>query len=287
MTTATTTATLASDVATSGTFTASYPTGMSQAVFTQAVNHKLYVMGGEYVSPKDFTVAFTSTITVTWLAATTIPAGSTVRLGLDIYGADVDDDVQLNRQIIRAPFIGAYLGAPSTAAANAYALSQSVAAGAAFSLNGTRGGTPDVPRNVVAAWTGTSVVTVRGTDVDGQLVTESSASGTSLTGKKAFASISSVTSSAAITAGTVGSGLQLGLPFRVAATTQVVYEVKAGAIQAPGGTTTVGITTAATATTGDVRGTYAPLTPTDGATSYTLIIISPAPDDRGVQQYAA
>jgi hypothetical protein len=287
MSSTSTTATLAADVATNGTFTATYPPGMSQAVFTQAVAHKLYAMGAEYLAPKDFTVAFTSVITVTWLGLTTIPAGSTVRLGLDIYGADVDDDVQLNRQVVRAPFVGAYLGAPSTAAANAYALSQAVAAGAAFVLNGARGGSPDVPRNVVAAWTGTAIITIRGTDVDGQPVTEVSASGSSHTGKKAFAAINSVTSSAAITAATVGSGLQIGLPFRVAATTQVVYEVKNGAIQAPGGATTVGIVIASTGTTGDVRGTYAPLTPTDGATSYSLIMVSPAPDDRGVPQYAA
>jgi hypothetical protein len=287
MSSASTTAYLASDVATSGTFTAAYPAGTSQAVFGQAVSHKMYALGAEYSAPKDFTVAFTSVITVTWLGATTMPAGTTVRLGLDILGADVDDDVQLNKQIVRAPFVGFYFGAPITAAANSYALSQSVGAGAAFALNGARGGTPDVPRNVVAAWTGTAVVTVRGTDVDGALLTEASPSGATFTGKKAFASITSVTSSAAITAATVGCGLQLGFPARISATTQVVYEVKNGVVAAPTGTSTVGITIASTATTGDVRGTYAPLTPTDGLTSYTLIIISAAPDDRGVPQYVA
>jgi hypothetical protein len=199
----------------------------------------------------------------------------------------VDDDVQLNRQIVRAPFVGFYLGAPSTATANAYALSQSVAAGATMALNGTRGGIPDMPRNVVGAWTGTAVMTVRGRDVDGQSLTEASASGTSLVGKKAFASIDSITMSAAVTAATAGSGLQIGLPARIAATTQVVYEIKNGVIAAPTGTTTVGIVIASTATSGDVRGTYAPLTPTDGATSYTLVAVSAAPDDRGVPQFVS
>jgi len=261
---------------------------MAGALFANAVNHKMYAMGSEYSSPKDFTLAFgASNITVTWNGQTTLPLGESVRLGLDILGADVDDDVPLNRQIVRAPIVGIYFGAPLAAAANSIALTQSVAAGAAALLNGARGANLDVPRNIVAAWTGTAVATIRGYDVDGQLVSELSASGVAHTGKKAFASITEIRFQNAITALTIGHGLQLGMPCRISHASQIIYEVKNGVVAAPTGTTTLGITTASTGTSGDVRGTYAPLTPPDGLTAYSLVAVSNAPDDRGINQYFA
>jgi hypothetical protein len=285
MTSAVTSTVLVSAVPLAGTFTAPYPAGTSAAFFTNAVNHKMYAMGSEYSAPKDFTIAFTAALTVTWNGQTTLPAGENVRLGLDILGADVDDDVPLNRQIVRAPLIGLYFGAPAAAAANSVALTQSVAAGGSANLNGARGGNLDIPRNVVAAWTGTAVATIRGYDVDGQLVSELSASGVAHTGKKAFASITDIRFQNAITALTIGHGLQLGFPSRIAHASQLIYEVKNGVVAAPTGATTLGITTASTATSGDVRGTYAPLTPPDGLTAYTLVALSNAPDDRGIPQY--
>jgi len=287
MSSAVTSTVLLAAVPLAGTFTAPYPAGTSAAFFANAVNHKMYAMGSEYSSPKDFTIAFTASLTVTWNGQTTLPIGENVRLGLDILGADVDDDVPLNRQIVRAPLIGLYFGAPLAAAANSFALSQSVATTSAAILNGARGQTPDVPRNIVAAWTNTSVMTIRGFDVDGQPLTELSAAGVAHTGKKAFASITEVRLSVAVTGLTVGHGLQLGFPSRIASASQLIYEVKNGVVAAPTGASIVGITTASTGTSGDVRGTYAPLTPPDGLTAYTLVAISNAPDDRGIPQYVA
>jgi hypothetical protein len=282
----TSTVLIAAVVPPAGTFTIPYPAGTSGALFANAVNHKMYAMGSEYSSPKDFSLAFGgSNITVTWTGLTTLPIGENIRLGLDILGADVDDDVPLNRQIVRAPLVGFYFGAPAAAAANSIALTQAVAAGGSALLNGVRGGYLDVPRNIVAAWTGTAVATIRGTDVDGQLVSELSASGVAHTGKKAFATISEIRFQNAITGLTIGHGLQLGFPSRVNSASQLIYEVKNGVVAAPSGATTAGITTASTGTSGDVRGTYAPLTPPDGLTAYSLVAISNAPDDRGINQY--
>lgn len=46
------------------------------------------------------------------------------------------------------------------------------------------------------------------------------------------------------------------------------------------------VDSAATATTGDTRGTYDPLTACDGTTSFALIVALPDPGDRGVDQFA-
>jgi hypothetical protein len=286
MSSASTSTVLASAVNTSGTFTAPYPAGYSGAFFTNAVSHKMYAMGSEYSAPKDFTLAFgASLITVTWLGLTTLPSGENVRLGLDILGSDVGAQAPLNRQMVRAPIMGLYFGVPLAAAANSIALTQSVAAGGAANLNGVRGANLDIPRNVVAAWTNTAVATIRGVDVDGQLVSELSASGVAHVGKKAFASITEIRFQNAVTGLTIGHGLQLGFPSRIAHASQLIYEIKQGVVAAPTGATTLGITTASTGTSGDVRGTYAPLTPPDGLTAYTLVALSNAPDDRGIPQY--
>src|SRR3982751_2265214 len=87
------------------------------------------------------------------------------------------------------------------------AASQSVGAGASFIINGARAtsgvATFDVPRNIVAAWTTTSVLTFTGTDAYGATIVENSASGASHTGKKAFKTITSVSSTASITGATI------------------------------------------------------------------------------------
>lgn len=149
--------------------------------------------------------------------------------------------------------------APVVGVANGYSVSAAIGAAGSAVLTGalcTAGvGLPDVPRNVVGAWTTASTVTVTGTDYYGNLQTETQ-TGSAFTGKKAFASVTSITSSAAVTAATFGTGNVLGLPFRI----------NSGDFFAPmfndavdAGTITISdITTPATAATGDVRGTYAP-----------------------------
>lgn len=111
----------------------------------------------------------------------------------------------------------------------------------------------DVPRNVVAAWTGTAVLTITGTDQYGETLVEASASGTSLAGKKAFKTVTAVSFSADVTGATVGSGNVLGLPLRVDINGLITAKVD-NAVDAA--TFVPAVTTSpATATTGDVRGT--------------------------------
>jgi hypothetical protein len=95
---------------------------------------------------------------------------------------------------------------PVLGVANFYAVSASIGAGGTAVLAAT---TPDVPRNVVGAWTTSSTVTVAGLDYYGYPQTEAQ-TGTTFTGKKSFSQINSITSSAAITLSTFGTGNVLG-----------------------------------------------------------------------------
>jgi len=138
----------------------------------------------------------------------------------------------------------------------------------------------------VAAWTGTAVLTVTGTDEFGNTVVESSASGTSMAGKKAFKTVTSVVPSANITSATVGTGDVLGLPAFLPGAGRVLAELEDGAA-ATAGTLVAGVrTTPATATTGDVRGTYDPNSAADGSKAFELVVALDDPSDKGVAQYA-
>lgn len=227
--------TLASAVADSGTFTVGYPTGKSAATYTGAHKHKMHALQTDYDAPNDFTLTFgASSITVTWLADTPLPAGTHVWLQVDRYGTDNknEEDAIVNDRIVKSTVKLLDLGSPGTADADGVAASQSVSSGASFVINGAlaSGGKVvfDTPRNVVGAWTNAAVITITGKDVDGNTVVEKSASGTSHTGKKAFKEVTSVSSSASITSATIGSGVVLGLPCYVADASQVLVELKNG-----------------------------------------------------------
>ena len=228
--------TTTADIATNGTFAVSYPSGRSAGSYTGAWAHKMSAMNADFVAPKDFTVAFgATTATVTYLGTTTIPSGSLIRVQLDQVGTDdgEPEKVVVPDNMARSPVYVMDLGAPATADANGVAESQTVTgAGTAFSLDGalvSNGvAVMDVPRNIVAAWTNTAVLTITGTNVDGNAVVENSASGTSHTGKKAFKTVTSVTTSATITGATVGTGTVLGLPRYVPSAEYVLQEIEAG-----------------------------------------------------------
>lgn len=149
---------------------------------------------------------------------------------------------------------------PVVGVANFYSVSASIGAAGSAVLAAT---VPDVPRNVVGAWTTSSTVTVTGTDYYGQTQTETQ-TGATFTGKKAFASIVSITSSAAVTAATFGTGNVLGLPFHVRSICDFfasVFDTGADA----GTLVAADLTNPATASTGDVRGTYTPAGTLNGA----------------------
>ena len=160
------------------------------------------------------------------------------------------------------------LGSPATADADGYCASQNLTAAGVASVNTTAAGAiaaaalagiSATPRNVVAAWTGTAVLTITGTDEFGVAMSEASASGTSHTGKKAFKTITNLAVSANVTGLTVGEGQVLGLPYLLTAKSDIIQCYFNDAFDATP-VQVAGVSTTATTTTGDVRGTVAPAT---------------------------
>ena len=186
------------------------------------------------------------------------------------------------RGIPRIGLVEADLGTPIVADVNGLFAEDLATAGGSFTLDGalvTAGvATFDVPRGVqiVNAGASTSVITFTGTDQYGSALVESLTSNgaTIVYGKKAFKTITGVTTDSDTTATlTAGSSDLLGLPFAVADAGDMYIGNENNVVAVPpAGTLAVAVTTnPATATTGDVRGTYDPSDTLDGATPVKLI----------------
>ena len=124
-------------------------------------------------------------------------------------------------------------------------------------------------------------VTVSGLDIYGQAmseaITSSAAVSTAVSGLKAFYLITSVTVSGATgTALTVGTTNVLGIPVRVANVAYVVSVKSNNLLADDAGSFLPADTSTATTTTGDVRGTYAPVTASNGIVRTVMTIALPA-----------
>lgn len=298
MTIATIRGVLAAAVATAGTFTVGYPTGKDRGSFLQGVDHRLSVLGRVFVAPEDITVSFGATVaTITYNGATTLPAGSQFFVQLDEVGsAGPVFDAASGQQIYTpAELANLNLGSPGAAAANNILLSASVTAAVltATVLTGAlvAGGVAVINartgRNIVSAWTGASVLTVRGFDMYGKAMTESSASGITFAGKKAFKTVTSIQFSADVTLCTIGTGNVIGLPVHVPNASMVLKESTDGAA-AVAGTLVAGLaSTKSTASTADIRGTYVPNAAPDGSKAYLLLTALSEPAYLGAAQFVA
>ena len=154
-----------------------------------------------------------------------------------------------------------------------------------------------VPRNCVVTVTHSSAVVastvvVTGTDRHGQVMSElftitAGTTSKTATGKKAFASITSIALTAAGDATTntfnVGMGDTLGLSKLMAYST-IFLQTTTGAIAATGTITVADVTTPATTSTGDVRGTVLPAVATDGAKLFAVAYIPSSLSSSGVTQ---
>lgn len=175
------------------------------------------------------------------------------------------------------------------ATASAYTSSITLTAGTSATLvtraDGTSAIQLDVPRAVaVTIGAGTITnrnVTVNGYDYYGQAMSEVIATGTTqsttVNGKKAFFQISSASVSGAVGA-TIALGTTdiLGIPVRV---TDAAYIASVGwnnVLARDTGTFVAAVTTTATTTSGDVRGTYVPSEATNGAKRLVMGILLPA-----------
>lgn len=295
--------TVAADVATNGTITVAYPARSDSGTFVGTYAHKAWAAGLQRLlsAPADFTVSFgASNITVTYLGATSIPANTRVNFQFDTLGAD---DRELSTNVANThhlmpltPFV-INLGAPDTLVADGVSTVQTTAGAANLTITGAlaSGGvaTFDVPRNVTltGATTDHSAVTatVTGTDEYGNTVVENIAcpNNNTVAGKKAFKTVTKVHVDGAIatTGISVGSGDVLGLPVALPQKGLVVKEMEDG-VAPTAGTLVAAVTSTATSTTGDVRGTYKPNSACNGAKAFQLLALLPDPTDLGVDQFA-
>ena len=165
---------------------------------------------------------------------------------------------------------------PATLSATAVCAAQAVAAAGNATINGASasGGvaTFDYARavSVVSSNAGdtTQTVTVTGTDYYGQAQTETIALNgtTSVDGDKTFKTITQVAVSAALTGNlSVGNNDIFGLPYRITDAGYLFRTGWAGAVADNAGTFVAADTATATATTGDVRGTFKPTTAANGS----------------------
>lgn len=173
---------------------------------------------------------------------------------------------------------------PVTLDADGICASQTVSTANAL-INGAlaSGGavTLDVPRalQMVAAVGNTSNVTVTGTDFYGQAQTETRAlNGTTPVNlTKAFRTITRVFVNGSVTTFTIGTRDAFGLPYR---TTNVAYIVSvkwnSTLAQDAGTFAAADVTSPATATTNDVRGTYIPANAADGVKRLVICLALPA-----------
>lgn len=289
----TVTLTTGAAVANGGTISVPYPSSRDSGAYTGGFDHQvvLNATGPLYALEGDVSFSFgTNSITVTNNSGMTIPANTRLVVQLDRSGQNTEDARLANPdRMARLDVVRVNLGAPDAASANGVCLSQSVSAGVSALLNGAlvSGGiaTFDNPRNVVAAWITTAVITVTGYDEYGVKMIEQSASGTSLAGKKAFKTVTDVKFSASVTSATVGFGDVLGLPVYLPNVGAVINEMQDG-VDATAGTTVAGVSSLATATTGDVRGTYDPNAACDGAKSFQIDIVTGDAKYRGSPQYS-
>jgi hypothetical protein len=143
----------------------------------------------------------------------------------------------------------------------------------------------DCPRAVsITIGTGTianTAITVSGLDVYGQAMSEVIQTGTTqsttVNGKKAFFQITGVAVAGAV-GGTVAVGTTdiLGSPVRITTADYIARVGWAGALAEDAGTFVAAVTTTATTTSGDVRGTYVPSSTPNGTRRLVMGILLPA-----------
>jgi hypothetical protein len=122
--------------------------------------------------------------------------------------------------------------------------------------------------------------TVSGFDYYGQAMTEqiTSVADETIPGKKAFYQISGVTvaGGGTTTAVTVGTTDVLGSPVRILDLGYIVHAGYNNTLAREAGTAVAAVTATATATTGDVRGTFTPSSATNGIKRLVMTIALPA-----------
>lgn len=286
---------LGSDVAAGGTFTVGYPAGIEGGMFRGAPpKARIAALGGTYKqSSADFSISYGASVaTVTWgTGKVTLPAQTEVQVEMHLADTVGVQDASVPPSVVPVTLNRINFGFVDAADADGVCESQSVSSGVAAVLDGVISDVSsgakavfDTPRNVVGAWTNSAIMTVTGKDERGNVMVETSASGTSHTGSKAFKEITSVVFNASVTGATVGTGVKLGLPFFLGDASHILQIAVDGAAESVSAAA-AGATATPSGTTGDVRGTVTFTTSPNAAKAFTALVIGD-PTERGRAQYA-
>jgi len=236
---------------------------------------------------------------------TTMPAGTLVRIGLNL---PANLRTEMTKEVVDHPGVSVLtlvrvdLGSPLIADVNGIAEAQNKNIGENLVLQaragvagfGLAGGAPfGRALTVDSGGADTAVLVITGTDYKGNTIVENITvnGNTVVPGVKAFFTVTQITVTVANLANSafVGFGDVLGLPFYLPGIDDcpTVFEFEDNILKANVGTFVAGVDTAPTATTGDVRGTYLPLTSVpDGAQNFVLFIPSTDPEYQGAAQFA-
>ncbi len=182
-----------------------------------------------------------------------------------------------------------YIITPSTIVTTAVAAAQAVAGAGNLTLNGTLAtagvATFGVPRAVQIVSTNagdtTQIATVTGRDMYGSPMSQAiTFNGTTpVFGTKAFSVVTQVAISAAMAGNaSVGDSDVLGLPIRSLG--RGFVQTAWDNAQVTTGTYVAAVTSAATTTTGDVRGTFLPPSASNGVRQLVALIIATNPNDQ-------
>lgn len=294
--------TVSAAVASGATITMNYPAPYNAGDFYNSTAHVLNVRGHQttYNNPTDFTVAFNqASLVVTYNGTTAIPANTVVQLQAEIQGQDDRETYRgpnsLIKRAVQAPIMLVNLGMPTTVVTTAVAAAQAVAGAANLTLNGTLATagvvTFDQARAVqmVSSNAGdtTQTAAITGTDEYSVAMHETlTFNGTTVvTGKKAWKTITAVAISAVMTGNaSMGNSTTLGIPIYLPEASAVCKESLDG-VTATAGTLVAADRAKATATTGDVRGTYVPNSAPNSARVFQLYVANPDPQFLGVTQF--
>ena len=167
---------------------------------------------------------------------------------------------------------------------SAFTLTAGTSVKAVTLSNGSIGYALDVPRALIitigAGTIANQTITISGYDYYGQSMSEAIATGTTqsttVSGKKAFYIVTSITTTGAV-GGTVAVGTTdlLGIPVRVTNVAYVTSVKSNSTLAQDAGSFVAADTATATTTTGDVRGTYAPATASNGIVRTVMTIALP------------
>lgn len=299
------TVTPSSAVATNGTIAFTISPIANGGQFIYQGKHTAYAEGlqSNLTFPTDFSLSLSgATLTLTYLGTTSIPAGTAVKLQLDLPGGDnylasgpsTLYDAYGNFRGTTAGLFRLSFGAP--AAASATAVVNASARAGTVTTTYTNPVVLDIPRTLAvksSTTDTTQVVTVKGLDEYGVAVTENfTLNGTTaVVGNKAFKKVISDKNDLAL-AGNLSIGTNAGgwgFPFFIpggttAAIGYVVKEIYDGTAPTAG-TVIGGDLTLATATTKDVRGVYNPNGTANGAHIWELLIMASDSSAKGVPQF--